>query len=99
MLKVNRWRSILINLDLQIHVPIFVDNMQKAVAELKRQQALGKIRYYAISNFGPQTMKEFVDAGGVAVSNQVIHKVLAFFENFVCMIGVFKKFIRQNSNI
>ena len=45
--------------------------MEDTVRELKRQQALGKIRYYGISNFGPVNMKEFNDAGGVAVTNQV----------------------------
>ena len=56
---------------MQIHQPIFVADMKEAIIELKRQQALGKIRYFAISNFGPQNMKEFAEAGGVAVSNQV----------------------------
>ena len=45
--------------------------MQETVIELKRQQALGKIRYYAISNFGAQNMKEFTDTGGAALSNQL----------------------------
>ena len=45
--------------------------MAEAVTELKRQQSLGKIRYYAVSNFGPQNIKEFVEAGGTAITNQV----------------------------
>ena len=52
-------------------MPIFVENMAEAVTELKRQQSLGKIRYYAVSNFGPQNIKEFVEAGGTAITNQV----------------------------
>ena len=56
---------------LQIHFPLFVNSMQETVTELKRQQALGKIRYYAISNFGAQNMNEFTDAGWVALLNQL----------------------------
>ena len=52
-------------------MPTFVDNMEDTVKELKRQQALGKIRYYAVSNFGPISMKEMYDASGTPVSNQV----------------------------
>ena len=46
-------------------------DIEETVKELKRQQALGKIRHYGISNFGFTNMKEFNDAGGIAVTNQV----------------------------
>ena len=46
-------------------------DVKETVTELKRQQALGKIRYYAVSNFGLETMKQFHENGGVATTNQV----------------------------
>lgn len=49
-------------------------DVKETVAELKRQQALGKIRYYAVSNFGLETMKQFHENGGVATTNQVRKK-------------------------
>lgn len=55
----------------QIHGSILMENVEETVKELKRQQALGKIRHYGISNFGPLSMKEFNEAGGAPVTNQV----------------------------
>ena len=46
-------------------------DVKETVNELKRQQALGKIRYYAVSNFGPETLKQFNENGGKATTNQV----------------------------
>ena len=52
-----------------------MDNVEETVKELKRQQALGKIRYYGVSNFGPLSMQEFVGAGGIMTTNQVSVKI------------------------
>ena len=45
--------------------------MAACVEELKRQQSLGRIRYYGVSNFGPEDLKQFIEAGGNPVTNQV----------------------------
>jgi len=60
----------------QVHGSPLMANVEETVKELKRQQALGKIRHYGISNFGPVSMKEFNDAGGVAVTNQLAYNLL-----------------------
>ena len=44
---------------------------KETIAELNRQVALGRIRYYGLSNYGPKNMKEFMEAGGKPVVNQV----------------------------
>lgn len=60
----------------QIHGSILMENVEETVKELKRQQALGKIRHYGISNFGPLSMKEFNEAGGAPVTNQLPYNLL-----------------------
>ena len=47
------------------------DHTIEIVAELKRQQSLGRIRYYGVSNFGVQDLKRFLAAGAQPISNQV----------------------------
>jgi len=60
----------------QVHQTIYMKDVKETVAELKRQQALGKIRYYAVSNFGLETMKQFHENGGVATTNQLPYNLL-----------------------
>ncbi|CAK9294926.1 unnamed protein product [Gordionus sp. m RMFG-2023] len=60
----------------QVHWPEVMNNVEETVKELKRLQSLGKIRYYGVSNFGPQTLKEFYDFGGEPVSNQLPYSLL-----------------------
>ena len=33
--------------------------------------SLGMIRYYGVSNYGPTNLKDFLEAGGKPISNQV----------------------------
>ena len=55
----------------KVHWPSMVCDMTSCVEELKRQQALGHIRHYGVSNFGPGNLTEFLNAGGTPVTNQV----------------------------
>jgi diketogulonate reductase-like aldo/keto reductase len=55
----------------QIHFASFVDNIDECVTELNRQVSLGRIRYYGVSNYGPNNLKHFLEAGGKPISNQV----------------------------
>ncbi|GFO19054.1 voltage-gated potassium channel subunit beta-1 [Plakobranchus ocellatus] len=61
---------------LQIHFPSFVKDAKETIAELERQKALGRIRYYGLSNYGPKNMKEFMEAGGKPVVNQIGYNLL-----------------------
>ncbi|XP_005097453.1 1-deoxyxylulose-5-phosphate synthase YajO [Aplysia californica] len=61
---------------LQIHFPSFVKDPKETIAELNRQVALGRIRYYGFSNYGPKNMKEFMEAGGKPVVNQIGYNLL-----------------------
>ncbi|KAH9518989.1 hypothetical protein Btru_008851 [Bulinus truncatus] len=61
---------------LQIHFPSFVGDNAETVAELERQKALGRIRYYGFSNFAPNRIKSFVEAGGKPVVNQFGYNLL-----------------------
>jgi len=61
---------------LQIHFPSFVKDPKETIAELNRQVALGRIRYYGLSNYGPKNMKEFMEAGGKPVVNQIGYNLL-----------------------
>lgn len=60
----------------QVHQSIYMADVEETVKELKRQQALGKIRYYAVSNFGPLSLQEFHGAGGIATTNQLPYNLL-----------------------
>ncbi|BFZ20833.1 hypothetical protein BsWGS_23873 [Bradybaena similaris] len=55
---------------LQVHFPSFLRDVTEAITELERLRAVGKIRYYGLSNFGPKNIKTFLDAGGKPVVNQ-----------------------------
>ncbi|XP_076094143.1 1-deoxyxylulose-5-phosphate synthase YajO-like isoform X1 [Mytilus galloprovincialis] len=61
---------------LQIHFPSFVADVSDCVKELNRQIALGRIRYYGLSNYGPKNLKNFLDLGGKPVSNQMGYNLL-----------------------
>jgi len=61
---------------LQIHFPSFVKDPKETIDELNRQIALGRIRYYGLSNYGPKNMKEFMDAGAKPVVNQIGYNLL-----------------------
>jgi len=61
---------------LQIHFPSFVKDYTETIAELNRQVSRGRIRYYGFSNFGPKNMKEFLEAGGKPVVNQIGYNLL-----------------------
>ena len=58
---------------LQVHFPSFLKDMSDAVKELDRQVAIGNIKYYGVSNFGPKNIKALYDAGGKPVTNQVLY--------------------------
>nr|CAB3257997.1 voltage-gated potassium channel subunit beta-2-like [Phallusia mammillata] len=60
----------------QVHQSVIMKDPAETVKELKRQQALGRIRYYGVSNFGPLSMKDFNEAGGVPVTNQLPYNLL-----------------------
>jgi len=60
----------------QVHQTTYMKDVKETVNELKRQQALGKIRYYAVSNFGPETLKQFNENGGTATTNQLPYNLL-----------------------
>jgi len=60
----------------QVHQSIYMEDVAETVKELKRQQSLGKIRYYAVSNFGPLSLQEFHGAGGIATTNQLPYNLL-----------------------
>ena len=55
----------------QIHFASFVENIVECVTELNRQVSLGRIRCYGVSNYGPKNLKDFLEAGGKPISNQV----------------------------
>lgn len=57
--------------DIQVHFPSFMSDPAAGVKELERQKALGRIRYYGVSNYGPKNMKQLLEAGGKPVTNQV----------------------------
>uniref|UniRef100_A0A0B7BDM3 NADP-dependent oxidoreductase domain-containing protein n=1 Tax=Arion vulgaris TaxID=1028688 RepID=A0A0B7BDM3_9EUPU len=61
---------------LQIHFPSFIKDIPETIAELERLKAVGKIRYYGFSNFGPKNMQNFLDAGGKPVVNQIGYNLL-----------------------
>lgn len=61
---------------MQIHFPSFVKDTKETIAELERQKSLGRIRYYGLSNYGPKNMKEFMEAGGKPVVNQIGYNLL-----------------------
>lgn len=48
-----------------------MENIDECVTELNRQVSLGRIRYYGVSNYGPNNLKHFLEAGGKPISNQV----------------------------
>ncbi|CAH1778405.1 unnamed protein product [Owenia fusiformis] len=60
----------------QVHWPNVVRDMGELVKELKRQQALGRIKYYSVCNFGPQNLKEMLAAGGQPLTNQLPYNLL-----------------------
>lgn len=47
-----------------------------AVQTLERLKATGKLRHYALSNFGPLDIGTFVASNGKPVLNQVSHLVI-----------------------
>ena len=49
---------------------------ETTVQALERAKAMGRIRCYGVSNFGPQNLKDFVNAGGKPATNQVKYLVL-----------------------
>ncbi|XP_023930827.1 angiopoietin-1-like, partial [Lingula anatina] len=59
-----------------IHWPTIMADVNETVAELKRQQAKGRIRYYGVCNFGPNDLRGFLEAGGQPISNQVCYNLL-----------------------
>ncbi|XP_059175411.1 1-deoxyxylulose-5-phosphate synthase YajO-like [Physella acuta] len=61
---------------IQMHFPTYVKDAKETIQELERQKALGRIRYYGMSNFGPQKIKDFIEAGGKPVVNQVGYNLL-----------------------
>ncbi|CAG5119759.1 unnamed protein product, partial [Candidula unifasciata] len=61
---------------LQIHYPSFIKDANETIAELERLRAVGKIRYYGLSNFGPKNIRDFLDAGGKPVVNQIGYNLL-----------------------
>ncbi|BFZ20837.1 hypothetical protein BsWGS_23875 [Bradybaena similaris] len=61
---------------LQVHFPSFLRDVTEAITELERLRAVGKIRYYGLSNFGPKNIKTFLDAGGKPVVNQIGYNLL-----------------------
>jgi len=61
---------------LQIHFPSFVKDPKETIDELNRQIALGRIRYYGLSNYGSKNMKEFMEAGAKPVVNQIGYNLL-----------------------
>ncbi|XP_013387869.1 uncharacterized protein LOC106156969 [Lingula anatina] len=60
----------------QVHWPTIMADVNETVAELKRQQAKGRIRYYGVCNFGPNDLRGFLEAGGQPISNQVCYNLL-----------------------
>ncbi|XP_021378790.1 uncharacterized protein LOC110466562 [Mizuhopecten yessoensis] len=61
---------------LQVHFPSFLCDFDQCIKELDRQIALGRIRSYGVSNFGPKNIKAFSDAGAKMVSNQMGYNLL-----------------------
>ncbi|XP_063421088.1 1-deoxyxylulose-5-phosphate synthase YajO-like [Mytilus trossulus] len=61
---------------LQVHFPSFMSDPAAGVKELERQKALGRIRYYGVSNYGPKNMKQLLEAGGKPVTNQMGYNLL-----------------------
>ena len=59
----------------QIHFASFVENIDECVTELYRQVSLGRIRYYGASNYDPNNLKDFLEAGGKPISNQVTESI------------------------
>lgn len=55
----------------QIHFPAFIKDYDETIKELNRQIALGRIKHYGVSNFGPKNMSQFLGAGAKPISNQV----------------------------
>lgn len=47
------------------------ENWKENLEEIKRQKSLGRIRHYGVCNFGPQNLKDMLDADFQAVTNQV----------------------------
>ncbi|XP_071952239.1 uncharacterized oxidoreductase YqkF-like [Antedon mediterranea] len=60
----------------QVHWSVMMNDAKETVAELKRLQAKGQIKHYGVCNFGVQDMKDFKDAGGTAVTNQLAYNLL-----------------------
>ncbi|XP_046564804.1 aldo-keto reductase IolS-like [Haliotis rubra] len=61
---------------IQIHFPAFIKDYDETVTELNRQISLGRLKHYAVSNFGPKNMKQFIEAGGKPISNQMGYNLL-----------------------
>ena len=58
---------------LQIHWPSYLNkNLAANIAELKRQQSLGRIRHIGVSNHGCKNLKDVLDHGLAPVTNQVL---------------------------
>lgn len=61
---------------LQVHFPSFVADFEESMKELDRQIALGRIRHYGVSNYGPKNIQAFADAGAKIASNQMGYNLL-----------------------
>ncbi|XP_052797122.1 1-deoxyxylulose-5-phosphate synthase YajO-like isoform X2 [Mya arenaria] len=61
---------------LQAHFPRIIADVDEAVAELKRQVSLGRIRSFGFCNFGPKNLKMLIEKGVNPVSNQIGYNLL-----------------------
>eukprot|EP00914_Ancora_sagittata_P022841 GHVO01045298.1.p1 GENE.GHVO01045298.1~~GHVO01045298.1.p1 ORF type:complete len:336 (+),score=29.19 GHVO01045298.1:81-1088(+) len=61
----------------QIHWPSYMtENFIANLNELKRQKSLGRIRHFAVCNFGPQNISDSVNADFIPVTNQLPYNLL-----------------------
>ncbi|XP_071803254.1 uncharacterized oxidoreductase YccK-like [Asterias amurensis] len=60
----------------QVHWSVNMKDVNETVVELKRQQALGRIKHYGICNFGSSSIKDMFTAGGKPCSLQVPYNLL-----------------------
>ncbi|XP_033120708.1 uncharacterized oxidoreductase YqkF-like [Anneissia japonica] len=60
----------------QVHWPVMINDAKETVAELKRLQAKGQIKHYGVCNFGVENMKEFINAEGAGITNQLPYNLL-----------------------
>jgi myo-inositol catabolism protein IolS len=60
----------------QVHWPVFLSDYKECFDELNRQQAKGRIRHYAVCNFGPQNLKDALEVGAKPISNQLSYSLL-----------------------